>query len=278
MVLVEGDDYRTLRRPGDDPAQFRSVVRLPRGDGFGVDNAVTQGLVLWYRMENTNSNTATVVDATNNLSVGGNQAALDGINNGGAFRPGAGSRDIVSGAVPSGAYSPDGADDFIELPGTGAFQGAQPYSVSFFLSLDSKPASGESFRIFGNGFNGNTHPFHIEYDNGFRTNSENILIRRFDGVTSGFITGGPLPLSTLKLITVTHDSNDNFEIFVDAVSQNQGGLAPQPVTNNARELIGAIDNDRRAVGFTDCTVDDLRVYNRVVTDSEINERFSNTAP
>jgi hypothetical protein len=27
MVFVEGDNYRALRRPGDDPAQFRSVVR-----------------------------------------------------------------------------------------------------------------------------------------------------------------------------------------------------------------------------------------------------------
>jgi hypothetical protein len=27
MVFVEGDDYRQLRRPGDDPAQFRSPVR-----------------------------------------------------------------------------------------------------------------------------------------------------------------------------------------------------------------------------------------------------------
>jgi hypothetical protein len=30
MVFVEGDDYRALRRPGDNPAQFRSPVRLPR--------------------------------------------------------------------------------------------------------------------------------------------------------------------------------------------------------------------------------------------------------
>jgi hypothetical protein len=29
MVFVEGDEYRRLRRPGDDPAQFRSVVRPP---------------------------------------------------------------------------------------------------------------------------------------------------------------------------------------------------------------------------------------------------------
>jgi hypothetical protein len=30
MVFQEGDDFRELRRPGDNPAQFRSLVRLPR--------------------------------------------------------------------------------------------------------------------------------------------------------------------------------------------------------------------------------------------------------
>jgi hypothetical protein len=34
MVFVEGDDYRQLRRPGDDPPQFRSLVRP------GSDDAV----------------------------------------------------------------------------------------------------------------------------------------------------------------------------------------------------------------------------------------------
>jgi hypothetical protein len=31
MVFVKGDDYRALRRPGDDPAQFRSLSRLEQG-------------------------------------------------------------------------------------------------------------------------------------------------------------------------------------------------------------------------------------------------------
>jgi hypothetical protein len=47
MVFVEGDDYRQLRRPGDDPAQFRSVVR-----GASVQSTVKYQ----YKAENfTNS-------------------------------------------------------------------------------------------------------------------------------------------------------------------------------------------------------------------------------
>jgi hypothetical protein len=38
MVFVEGEDYRALRRPGDDPAQFRSVVR----PGLVPDSVVHQ--------------------------------------------------------------------------------------------------------------------------------------------------------------------------------------------------------------------------------------------
>jgi hypothetical protein len=46
MVFVEGDDYRQLRRPGDDPAQFRSVVR-PAQVATTPDSLVHQ-----YRSEN----------------------------------------------------------------------------------------------------------------------------------------------------------------------------------------------------------------------------------
>jgi hypothetical protein len=46
MVFVEGDDYRQLRRPGDDPAQFRSIVRPGKG-GAAPDSVQFQ-----YKAEN----------------------------------------------------------------------------------------------------------------------------------------------------------------------------------------------------------------------------------
>jgi hypothetical protein len=51
MVFVEGEDYRTLRRPGDDPVQFRSVVR-PSQLPEPPDSVVHQ-----YRGENFTTST-----------------------------------------------------------------------------------------------------------------------------------------------------------------------------------------------------------------------------
>jgi hypothetical protein len=82
MVFVEGDDYRTLRRPGDDPAQFRSVVR-PAQVPVTPDSVVHQ-----YRGENFTTSTWTDsvgnADMTiNGLSVGtlnsSRSASSDGV-------------------------------------------------------------------------------------------------------------------------------------------------------------------------------------------------------
>jgi hypothetical protein len=52
MVFVEGDDYRRLRRPGDDPARFRSVVRP-------VQAVAPDSLIHEYRAQNFTSSTWT---------------------------------------------------------------------------------------------------------------------------------------------------------------------------------------------------------------------------
>jgi hypothetical protein len=66
MVFEEGDDYRALRRPGDDPAQFRSPVRpvqVPeapdsvihqyRGENFDAKNNVWPDSVGTANMDTT---------------------------------------------------------------------------------------------------------------------------------------------------------------------------------------------------------------------------------
>jgi hypothetical protein len=64
MVFVEGDDYRTLRRPGDDPAQFRSVVRPAQ---VPVPNSV----VHQYRGENFTTSTWTDSVGDADMSITG---------------------------------------------------------------------------------------------------------------------------------------------------------------------------------------------------------------
>jgi hypothetical protein len=82
MVFVEGEDYRQLRRPGDDPAAFRSVVRL---------NLVPDSVVHQYRGENFTTSTWTD-------SVGSADMSINGV-----------SASTLNGAR---AASSDGVDDF----------------------------------------------------------------------------------------------------------------------------------------------------------------------
>jgi hypothetical protein len=88
MVFVEGDDYRQLRRPGDDPAQFRSLVRPAKAP-------LTPASVI-YQYRGRNFNTSTWVDSAPSAP----QSDLS--NNGPA----------VSSINGNKAPSSDGTDDF----------------------------------------------------------------------------------------------------------------------------------------------------------------------
>jgi hypothetical protein len=88
MVFVEGDDYRALRRPGDDPAQFRSVVRLPRR---GIPDSVE------HQYKGENFTTSTWSD-----SVGSADMNIIGASKGSI------------GSTPAADF--DGVDDHGEIP------------------------------------------------------------------------------------------------------------------------------------------------------------------
>jgi hypothetical protein len=120
MVFSEGDDFRALRRPGDDPAQFRSLVRLPRVEG--PDSIEHQ-----YRVKNFT--TSTWPDSAQNADM-----SVNGLSRG------------TIGGEPS--VSSDGVDDFgvapsdtVEtLPGT-----SSEFGVAF--TVQTTDNSGDYFGV-----------------------------------------------------------------------------------------------------------------------------------
>jgi hypothetical protein len=63
MVFVEGDEYRQLRRPGGDPAQFRSIVRPVQTP------PVPDSLIHEYRAQNFTSTTWPDSEQSSDISV-----------------------------------------------------------------------------------------------------------------------------------------------------------------------------------------------------------------
>jgi hypothetical protein len=264
MVFVEGDDYRTLRRPGGDPAQFRSLVRLPRTNV--ADIAVVDGLAAWYRFEDSST---TAIDYTAKLDDDrfADTTAFDGIVTGASFLQSGGVTDVVSGQNPSGAYDLDGVDDRIILGDTGQIQGQQSWTLSAFI----KPETLGIGFIFANGFDGNVHPAHISL-----TSNGTVRVRRFDGSQDDRVFGPTVPAGAFTHIGVTHDGNDTISFYKNGNKQSDKVFSISGQTNNAQDNIGAIFNNGSIQNFFEGVIDDFRIYTRSLSASEHNQIYTNT--
>jgi hypothetical protein len=266
MVFVEGDDYRTLRRPGDDPARFRSLVRLPRV--IIPDIAVVDGLVAWYRFEDS---ATTAIDATNALGVGGDQTAFDGTVNGASFVENGGARDVLSGtATNSGAYDFDGVDDFIPLPNSIA--GAFKYSWMGWVKTSQS--------VTGNPFDLPNMIGTIQRSG----NTQDHLLAFESGVPLSYFES-KITVTTIKATSSINDSNLNHvavtvagtsvSIFVNGVEENTKTVRNDGLSNKDLEIARANFNANR---HFDGIIDDVRIYNRALSASEINQIYQNTDP
>jgi hypothetical protein len=123
MVFVEGEDYRTLRRPGDDPAQFRSMVR-PTTVLLAELGAISQ----WQGASSTGT---TVTDQIASRDLSFNAVSF------------------VSDATLSAGvgYETDGVDDL----GTTSFNPNTELTLSVFYTI--KTTEARVTNIFGWDFN-----------------------------------------------------------------------------------------------------------------------------
>jgi hypothetical protein len=253
MVFSEGVDFRRVRRPGEGQGEFRSPVRF----ADVPDIAVVDGLIAWYRFEDS-SNTA--IDYTDDLSVGANQTAFDGTVNGASFQSSGGVRDVVSGQSPSGAYDFDGVDDSIQTSVTPPSQ----FTIMAWVELDQNQTDAFTSVLSTRNEDGtegeveiNANPgpgsFAFTVDRtgvgGFRLTRDTYvhLSGVFDGTQARFFADG-------ERISV--------ETGLSADSSKSFDIGRRPAGDN--ELNGIID--------------DVRVYNRVLSASEINQIYINTDP
>jgi hypothetical protein len=264
MVFVEGEDSRALRRPGDDPAQFRTPVRLPRRQAVGLDAAITNGLVAWYRFEDS-ANTA--IDATNALGVGADQTAFDGTVNGASFVGNGGVTDVVSGPN-SGAYSFDGVDDTIQANG-------QPVdsTTDMTLSVFVKPTGNSVSRILNT--NDDTNGVRISYKDEQTGATPPVTLFEDGGSPDTFNVTPAVPQGTFTHLALTLNvSNNAGRLFKNGNLQETittSGSGSDPIDFT----IGAKDPSKTGINFPGI-IDDVRCYNRALSASEIRQIYQNT--
>jgi hypothetical protein len=260
MVFVEGDDYRALRRPGDDPAAFRAPVRF--GAVSSSPDPITDGLVAWYRFEDS-SNTA--IDYTDDLGVGADQTAFDGAVTGASFQSSGGVRDVVSSQNPSGAYRFDGVDDKITT-------GAQPLqTTNFTLMAVVKPNTTSQTQFIAgqedfNDDNSFSRRYSIVIPGGAGT------IRTQTNTSDGFVINDVASATTDKQhVALTYDGSQNRTVLNGTTSASVSD--PGDCITGYQFTIGQPTGPDSQT--TDGIIDDVRLYNRVVPDSELQQIVQN---
>jgi hypothetical protein len=240
------------------------VKRLKQLRPVGSELAVTSGLVAWYRIENTNNNINTAVDATNNLGVGSDQTAYTVTNNGATFQSNAGARDVINSQIPSGSYSFDGVDDKLITNGTVPIDTGS-ITLMTWVSVDSN--TNKNGRIFSNNDSADFRKFIIEGD----TNDVGFALG--DGSSNVALSGPGLTANELTHLALTGDGT-NATAYVNAspVASTSGGYPSNKF--NIKLTLGASQSRPLLKGI----VDDSRVYNRPLPASEINQVFQNTKP
>jgi hypothetical protein len=211
MVFVEGDDYRQLRRSGDDPAQFRSVVR-PAQVPVAPDSVIHQ-----YRGQNFT--TSGWID-----SVGDANMSINGV-----------SPSTLNG---DRAASSDGVDDVGVALGP---ESIVSQSSSFGIAIVFRSSSPKDITAWGGTADSNRSAFLIQDEDRLdRSLGEmKVFLRDSNKGALDVELANSVCDGNVHLIVINKTSDSNIDFYVDDMSS----VAPtQTVTNGFDHTAFSVSN------------------------------------
>jgi len=208
-------------------------------------------LVAWYPFDSSfyGGSNADDVTALFNSGQSGDASAFDATVNGATYQSSGGVTDINAGAN-SGAFDFDGSNDTIDV---NPFNSPPNVTLCFWGKLNTTPQSSFASFITGQG----TGNFQID----FAPNGD----IRFNGSASFIIRQAD---TNYHHTAVTYDGS-SIEVYNDgtSVGSNNGDIIFDEL------ILGTNRNEDR---FIDAVIDDVRVYNTVLTTQQVQKIVQNT--
>jgi hypothetical protein len=262
MVFIEGDEYRELRRPGDDPAQFRALKRFGRISDF----TVTDGLKAWYRFE---SGGGVAVDSATSQRFPSidwvDDTAYDGTVIGGSQVSTPAFKDAING-INSTGLGLDGVDDAV-ITSPNPLDTTTDVTVMTWVNPDTSNLS----RIINT--NDNDNGFRLLYDNEAVDSGTFGTIFEDSGATDTFSVSPSVPVGDITQISVSLNSvTDEATLGTNGKDRETiptKGSGSDPVN---MEIGGSPSLNRE---FFDGTIFETRVYERTLTETVRTDIFNN---
>jgi len=215
-------------------------------------------LVAWYPFDSATYGGSNADDVTAIIGGSGDDTAYNGTVSGATYQSSGGVTDISAGPN-SGAFDFDGNSDFI---GTGvSYTGGD---VTFMAWARPTQPGNEGSLISGNNACGY---FELEHDSSdiwqFKTSGQ-------DGPGSSAIT-----FNTYQHVAAAVDDSQNTAtLFVDGVSVDSASVTMSDIDNHT---INIGENRKYNQNFGG-QIDDVRIYNHLLSGSEISNIYNNTKP
>ena len=226
--------------------RYATYVDKSKGASPAVD--VTDGLVGWWKMDGN----------ANSSAGGGNGTVYGAVPTTGAD------------GQPNDGYSFDGVNDYISIP-----PGFADFSSGITISVWANPTSASNFARFidfGTGAGANN----IIFYRGGTTNS--LTYNVIDGAGNSMSNMGyaGLVLNQWKLYTVTVTPGGAATIYINgsSVATASGFSAPTNITRTSN-FIGR--SNWSSDSYYTGSMDDLRIYNRALSASEVLQLYTQGA-
>ena len=244
IVLPDGSTASEVVAP-DGSVVFEAGPDIP-------DSALTQDLVAWYRFEDGDARDYTAtLDATFADST-----AYDGTVNGATYQSSGGVADFESGAN-SGAFDFDGSGDNIHIPNVSV--PTSNFTVCAWVKVDTIDSGDNG--ILGRA--SNELQFDFNDADSLRIYSENAS---FETPTTQSEWDDGYHWAAVK-----QEPNGDVTIFRDDNILGSGNVG---AISGEFGFIGQIESGRDFDGL----IDDVRIYNRALTDAEMFDIYNTTEP
>jgi len=250
-ATIDGQDVQEITVDGQ--TVFTAGPTLP---------VAYSNLVAWYPFDSAEYGGSNADDVTAILAGSGDNTAYDGTVSGATYQSSGGVTDINAGAN-SGAYD-FGQDHFIQ---TGYDQAKDAFTYTAWFNPDVV-ASGYS-PILGNFEGSSTNWTRISiYDNeaAFTVDVAGNLV---------IVSGPTLSAGEWYHIAGVRDSNGDMTLYVDGSSVATGSNLSNTIPHTNNERIG-LRADGSTVEQFDGTIEDVRIYDKALSSSEVSQIVSNT--
>ncbi len=167
--------------------------------------------------------------------------------------------------VANSAYSFDGAGDYIEIQDDDSLDPTDKLSLSFWI----KPDTGDSTRMILN-----KHQSSSNADGSWWISLASEKIAFQASPFSSATTSNPIVNGKWSHIVFNYDNaTESWNLYKDGILDSSGTKAFD-ISNNDRNLYIGAEQSSPFSNFFDGAIDDIRIYNRILTEAEVQELYS----